>query len=287
MVGIKPTVGLTSRAGIVPGSLHQDTVGTFGRTLRDAVYALDAIYGIDERDNYTLAQSDETPLNGYITCMRDKSALKGAIFGLPWASFWAKNSHEKNAHLSELLHLLESAGATIVNGTELPNYEITVPPNGPDLGYGSTRGFANESESTVLRVDFYNNIRDYLAELDNTTIRSLEDIVQYNLVHNKTEGGIPGLNPAFASGQDGFLSSLETMGNMNRTYFQALDFCRRSTREDGIDAALNFFGNRTKLDALLVPPDVRQTTSIPAQAGYPMITLPAGEGGESGSPFGL
>ena len=96
--------------------------------------------------------------------------------------------------------------------------------------------------------------------------------------------------PAFYSGQDGFIASLNSSGIMDKTYYQALEFCQRSTREDGIDAALDYFGNGTMLDALLVPPDVGQTYQIAAQAGYPMITLPAGvadwEGG-TGMPFGL
>jgi len=74
---------------------------------------------------------------------------------------------------------------------------------------------------------------------------------------------------------------------MDETYFQALEFCQRSTREDGIDAALNYFGNGTQLDALLVPPDVAQTYQIAAQAGYPMVTIPAGVGGVSNMPYGL
>jgi amidase len=280
-------VGLTSRAGVIPESRHQDTVGTFGRTLRDAVYALDAIYGVDERDNYTLAQPSDTPSNGYAQFMTDRSVLKNAVFGLPWASFWAKNTPEQNADLMELLSLLESAGATIINGTELPNYENIVSPDYWNWDYGTTRGYPNESEYTVVKVDFYNNIRDYLAELSNTDIRSLEDIVQYNIDNVGTEGGLPGIHPAFGSGQDSFLASLETKGNMDETYFQALKFCQRSTREEGIDAALDYFGNGTKLDALLVPPDVGQTYQIAAQAGYPVITLPAGLGGPSNMPFGL
>ena len=74
---------------------------------------------------------------------------------------------------------------------------------------------------------------------------------------------------------------------MDETYYQALSFCQRSTREDGIDAALNYFHNGTKLDALLVPPDVGQTYQIAAQAGYPMVTIPAGVNEESHMPFGL
>ncbi len=136
---------------------------------------------------------------------------------------------------------------------------------------------------------FYNNIKSYLSELTNTPIRSLEDIVQYNLDNLGTEGGLPGIHPAFGSGQDGFLASLESKGVMDETYFQALAFCQSSTRENGIDAALHplINGSRVRLDALLVPPDVGQTYQIAAQAGYPMITVPAGVGGPSSMPFGL
>lgn len=136
-------------------------------------------------------------------------------------------------------------------------------------------------------MDFYNNIKSYLSELENTNIRSLEDIVQYNYDNDGTEGGNPwplGV-PAFYSGQDGFLASLETKGVMDETYFQALSFCQSATREGGIDAALNFNGQQ--LSALLVPPDVAQTYQVAAQAGYPMITLPAGVHSESGMPYGL
>jgi amidase len=287
IVGIKPTVGLTSRAGVIPESIHQDTVGTFGRTVRDATYALDAIYGVNPRDNYTLGQIGKTPSGGYTQFLTNKSALKGAVFGLPWASFWSLNSPDQNTGLLELLDLIRNAGATIINNTELPNYKTTVSPDGWNWDYGSSRGFPNESEYTVVKVDFYNNIASYLSELSNSPIKSLHDIVRYNNLNAGTEGGFPGVHPAFASGQDGFLASLATKGIMDKTYWEALAFCQRSTRKDGIDAALNFFNNGTKLDGLLVPPDVGQTYQIAAQAGYPMVTIPAGEGGPSGMPFGL
>ena len=131
IVGIKPTVGLTSRAGVIPESSHQDSVGTFGRTVRDATYALDAIYGIDQRDNYTSAQRDKTPeKGGYAASLANKDALKGAVFGLPWLSFWQYNDPAQNAQLVELLELIKSAGATIINGTELPSYKVTVSTSG-------------------------------------------------------------------------------------------------------------------------------------------------------------
>ncbi|KAL9623724.1 MAG: hypothetical protein Q9160_001954 [Pyrenula sp. 1 TL-2023] len=286
IVGIKPTVGLTSRAGVIPESAHQDSVGTFGRTVRDATYVLDAIYGVDERDNYTAAQSGKTPTKGYAASLTDKTALKGARFGLPWQSFWSLNSPNQNVQLVDVLALIEGAGAEIVNGTELPSYETIVSPDGWDWNYGATRGFPNESEYTVVKVDFYNNVKAYLADLTNTDIHSLEDIVQYNLDSLGEEGGLPGVNAAFGSGQDGFLASLESKGIMDETYFQALEFCQRNSREDGIDAALHHGGGQ--LDALLVPPDVGQTYQVAAQAGYPMVTIPAGvNDAASGMPYGL
>ena len=150
LVGIKPTVGLTSRAGyasftattsdaltkigmftsVVPESIHQDTVGSFARTIRDAVYALDNIYGVDSRDNYTAAQIGKTPVGGFTQFLDNKEALKGAVFGLPWESFWVFADPFQQAQLLELIDLIERAGATIINGTELPNYETIVSPDG-------------------------------------------------------------------------------------------------------------------------------------------------------------
>ncbi|CAE7031191.1 Glutamyl-tRNA amidotransferase subunit A [Pyrenophora teres f. teres] len=287
LVGIKPTVGLTSRSGVIPESIHQDTVGTFGRTLRDAAYAFDSIYGIDPRDNFTLAQEGRTPEGGYMRFLTDKTALQNATFGLPWSSFWVYADEEQQSQLLTLIELIKSAGGTVINNTELPNHEKIVSPKGWDWDYGGTRGYANESEYTVIKVDFYNNIKTYLAELENTNIRSLEDIVAYNYANDGTEGGNPwplGI-AAFYSGQDGFLASLESKGVMDEIYYQALEFVQKSTREEGIDAALA--NNGRPLDALLVPPDVGQTYQIAAQAGYPMITLPASVHSSTGMPYGL
>lgn len=217
--------------------------------------------------------------------MTSKDALRGAKFGLPWLSFWQlANSHQQK-QLLEFIALIQSAGAEIINGTELPLWETIVSPTGWDWDYGTARGYPNESEYSYVKVDFYNDIATYLADLNNTSIRTLEDIVQYNLDNLGSEGGLPGAHPAFESGQDGFLASLESKGIMDETYWEALAFCHRTTREDGIDAALHNNGNQ--LTALLVPPDVAQTYQIAAQAGYPMITVPAGVSPDTGMPFGL
>ncbi|KAK4183061.1 putative amidase [Podospora australis] len=284
IVGFKPTVGLTSRAGVIPETEHQDSVGTFGRTVRDAVYALDAIYGRDKRDNYTLAQ--QAPEGGFAQFLTDKRALKGAVFGLPWQSFWGHADPEQLRQLTAVLDLIKAAGATIINGTEITDYETIVSPDWWDWDWGTRRGFANESEYTVVKVDFYNNIKSYLSGLENTNIRSLEDIVEFNYANDGSEGGNPWPlgHPAFYSGQDGFLASLETKGIQDETYWQALNFVQTKTRQ-GIDDALIYKGKR--LAGLLVPPAVGQTYQISAQAGYPVATVPVGIHSATGMEFGL
>lgn len=265
--------------------MNQDTVGPFGKTVRDATYALDAIYGVDRRDSFTLEQQGKTPPGGYSHYLRNKTALQGAVFGLPWKSFWRLGDADQISQLVELLELIQTAGATIINGTEVPHYQTIVPPTGWDWDYGSKRGHPNESEYSYVKVDFYNNIKSYLAELNNTSMRSLEDLMEYNIRNAGSEGGYPGIHPAFESGQDGFEASLATKGVMDETYWQALAYCRRTSREEGIDAALRY-GDRV-LDGLLVPPAVAQSIQIAAQAGYPVITIPAGVDRISGMPYGL
>lgn len=288
-MGIKPTVGLTSRSGVIPISSHQDTVGPIAKTVRDAAYVLDNIYGIDERDNYTLAQKGKTPRgkSGYAQFLADKSALKGALFGIPWDSYWTLGDSDQISQLLELVDLIESAGATIVNRTEITNYKTIIPRDRWDWDWGTRRGYANESEYTVMKVDFYNDLRAYLSEVENTEIRNLEDVVQYNYDNSGTEGGFPDVHPAWHSGQDSLLAALASKGIQNETYWQALSFCQSSSRM-GIDDALRYHHNgRHQLDGLLVPTDVGQTWMMPAQAGYPTITIPAGVNAQSGMPFGL
>ncbi|KAM3461773.1 hypothetical protein MY5147_003131 [Beauveria neobassiana] len=288
LVGFKPTVGRTSRAGVIPETEHQDSVGTFGRTVRDAVYAFDAIHGPDPRDNYTLADGiNKAPEKGYASLLANKSALKCARFGLPWMSYWRFADDEQLAALTQLLDMMRDAGATIINGTEITDHETIVSPDGWDWDWGNTaRGRANESELTYVKVDFYNNMNAYLDELTNTDMRTVDDIIQYNFDNDGAEGGRPWPlgHPAWYSGQDVFLASQETRGVQDETYFQALAYCQ-STARRGIDDALRH--NGTRLNGLLVPPAVGQSYQQAAQAGYPAVTIPVGVSAESGMPFGM
>ena len=129
-MGIKPTVSLTSRDGVIPESEHLDTVGTFGKSVRDAAYALDAIYGVDERENYTHAQRGHTPKGEYASLLSDKTTLKRARFSLPWKSFWVHATEENRRVLGEIIGMIEKAGAEIVNGTEITDYQTIVSQEG-------------------------------------------------------------------------------------------------------------------------------------------------------------
>ncbi|EXJ82032.1 hypothetical protein A1O1_08100 [Capronia coronata CBS 617.96] len=285
IIGFKPTVGLTSRNGVVPESVHQDTVGSFGRTFKDAIYALEAIVGVDTRDNYTSAQQGPSDGN-YTQFLATKDALKGAVFGLPWFSLWNQTANSANlAQLLDAVKRLEAAGATIINGTEFPHYREILSPDDWDWSVGPSPLL---NELYRVNVDFYNNIRDYLAELNNTNLRGIEDIIAYNIEFTGVEGGIPGTVAGFKSGQDGFLASAATKGEMNSSYYECLDYLNRVSREEGIDAALSYTypnGTSIKLDALLVPSN-GGATSVPAVAGYPMVTMPVGHNAHS-IPVGL
>ncbi|KAI1436663.1 amidase [Xylaria sp. CBS 124048] len=278
VVGIKSTVGLTSREGVIPESHTLDTVGTFGRTVADAAVILDAIC---------------QPPGGLIGQLGTTTTLKGARFGMPWKRIWETASSTESAKvqykaLQRLIDQLRASGAEVMK-VEIPSAESTVPKGGSwDWDYPSSIGHPEHSEFTVVKTDFYNDIKKYLTSLTTNpnNIRSLEDIIRYNIKHTKKEGGVPGTHPAWPLGQDNFDKSLATNGIEDETYTSALSFIRRTARDEGIDAALRYEGEL--LDGLLVPvqADGGVATQIAAQAGYPMITIPVNVE-DSGVPFGL
>ncbi|KAL9013064.1 MAG: hypothetical protein Q9173_002218 [Seirophora scorigena] len=188
IVSIKRTVGLVSRAGVVPESIHQDAIGTFGLTVRDAVYALDAISGVDPLDNYTTARVGKSPKGGNKSSLSNRFALKGAKFGVPWQGLWSLADLEQQSVLLELFGLTEDAGAIVINGTKVPNYRDIISPSELNWDYGTARGYPNESDYTNIKVDFYNNLQTNLFRLSNTTIKSLADTAQFNNDHAFAEG---------------------------------------------------------------------------------------------------
>ena len=143
LVGFKPTVGLVSRAGIVPESRHQDTPGVLARTVEDAAIALEGmlwllfieaesnkvISGVDERDPFTFNQP--AGRQNYTQYLTTKDDLKTAEFGLPWEGLW--NQPDVAHQLPDLLEFLEAlkkAGATIVKNTNFKHAKELFPANG-------------------------------------------------------------------------------------------------------------------------------------------------------------
>lgn len=118
VVGIKPTVGLTSRTGVIPISKNMDTVGCFGRTVADAAHGLNAIISVDRKDDTTLSQP-MPPETDYTEYLSSRSELKEAKFGLPWNRCWDSVAPDLKAVAERVLEAIQQAGAQLMS-TEFP-----------------------------------------------------------------------------------------------------------------------------------------------------------------------
>lgn len=128
VVGIKPTVGLTSRSGVIPISENMDTIGSFGRTVADAVYGFNAIVGTDERDSSTCSPSQPQTVD-YSKFLTTRASLKGAKFGLPNKRCWDQVPEDRKEVASKVFQAIRHAGGE-VEPTEFPCAEEHIPPDG-------------------------------------------------------------------------------------------------------------------------------------------------------------
>lgn len=128
VVGVKPTVGLTSRSGVIPISENMDTVGPFGRTVADAVHGLNAIIGIDERDHFTCLSTRRLEVD-YSKCLTTKESLKGARFGLPIKRCWELVQADRKTVASKIFEAIREAGGEVL-ATDFPCAEERIPPDG-------------------------------------------------------------------------------------------------------------------------------------------------------------
>lgn len=275
VVGIKPTVGLTSRSGVIPISENMDSVGTFGRTVADAVAGLDAIVGIDENDPFTLMPEMRTKFS-YLDFLSSSETLRGARFGLPMRRCWDLAPPACKIVALRVLDAIRKAGAEIVE-VNFPSIDERVNEIG---SWNWEHGEPSKSQWTVARADAYNGINAYLDDLAETSIRSVEDVVEFNKRNNGSEGGEPGTIPAFPDGQANFLEIIEAKGVKDDTYHAALCHIQSQTRENGIDAALKYkdpkSGKDLQLDALVFTDRRGIGQQYAAQAGYPIICIPIG-----------
>ncbi|KEP47043.1 glutamyl-tRNA amidotransferase subunit A [Rhizoctonia solani 123E] len=250
LVGIKPTVGLTSRAGVIPISSHYDTIGPMTRNVADAAVILSVIAGRDHKDNYTLAAPANTP---DYTRFLNPDAIRGKRFGVPRKVFTndtLTGSHPIiNFELDRALETIRSLGGIVVDPADLP----------------SANSALKNEQNLVLNIDLKMDLGRYLQTLryTPTKVASLADVIGYNTQYKDLES-------PNGEGQSFFIDSQSTKG-YNSTYYSILRSSYEAGRQQGIDYALEHYG----LDALVLPSNALAQV-IASLAGYPMLTVPLG-----------
>ncbi|GCE16460.1 amidase [Dictyobacter kobayashii] len=260
VVGIKPTVGLTSRAGVIPVSHSQDTVGPFGRTVTDAAILLGAITGVDERDAVTGESAGKFHTD--YTQFLDPNALRGARIGVAREVYFGY-SPKADRLIEAALHKLTEAGAILVDPANIPT---------------AKQMESSPSENLVLITDLKVDIDAYLSELVGSPVRTLADLIAFNEAHADQELSL--------FGHEMFIEAQATTGLDDPAYIQALAESHRLSRQEGIDAVMDQY----QLDALVMPTCspawyidnvngdhyTGSSTQPAAMAGYPAISVPAG-----------
>ena len=258
LVGIKPTVGLVSRSGIIPISHTQDTAGPMARSVTDAALLLSALWGIDPEDKATLESKVKTAPD-YTTAL-DKNGLRGARIGVVRKYF---GSYESVAGvMGNALAVMKGQGAVIVDPADI-----------------DTIGKFDDTEFTVLLYELKAGLNAYLGRLGSAApVRSLKEIIKFNEQNKDKE------MPYF--GQDTFLKA-EAKGPLtSKEYTDALHKNFQLSRIEGIDRVMD----KHKLDALVAPTGgpacmtdllngdhmFSDSSTAAAVACYPSITVPAG-----------
>jgi amidase len=266
VVGLKPTVGLTSRAGVIPIAHSMDTVGPLGRTVADVSAVLGVLVGPDPRDPAT--EDGVGRAHADYGRFLDPNGLAGARIGVPREVYFGYSEHADTI-VNAALDLMRERGATIVDPAHVPT------------------AAAIKDSPTVLEVMLYEfkaDLNAYLAERQDPAVTSLADLIAFNEAHAAEE------MPYFR--QELFEQAQAKGPLTDAAYREALATNRRLAREEGIDAVLD----RLELDALVTPTAAPAFTideisgnrvlggsSTPsALAGYPLLSLPAGY-----TPFGL
>jgi amidase len=263
LAGIKPTVGLVSRAGIIPISHSQDTAGPMCRTLRDAAIMLGALTGIDSDDAATNASQGKAHTD--YTQFLDAKGLRGARIGVARKYFGF--SEGVDGIMAEAIDVMKNEGVNIVDPADIETF-----------------GKFDESESLVLDYELKADLEKYLARLGPASpMKTLKDLIDFNNQNAAKE------MPYF--GQDIFLRAEKRGPLSSREYIDALEKNHRLTKNEGIDAIMD----KHKLDALIAPTGGPAwvtdlitgdhfgggSSNAAAVAGYPNINVTAG------SMFGL
>ena len=274
LVTVKPTVGLVSRAGILPIAASQDTAGPLARTVRDAAILLGVLAGRDPRDPATRAARGRIPPD--YTAFLDADGLKGARIGVPSDptdpandAYWTQLEPDQRQIMVDVVARLRAMGAVIVEaniptagivrgpGAMIPGAVIEVPVTNRFNPYDGKR-FPVPS---VLVYEFKHGLAAYLAEYaPDHLVRNLADVIAFNNAASQP--------PRF--GQDLLLAAEATRGDLSEPeYHQARAIDLKLSRDDGLDA----YFERWQLDAVLFPAALGN--GIAARAGYPSVGVPA------------
>jgi amidase len=280
LVTVKPTVGLVSRAGILPIAHSQDTAGPLTRTVRDAAILLNVLAAPDPRDPATLAQQRPDDYTHFL----DPDGLSGARIGVPGDPgdpandvYYDRLGLRAGAVVAEAIAALQAHGATIIRANIATAGRI-------DRGAGSDITIRNNNRHSVgvgygewtrrpavfvyeLKHDLNAYLRDWLP---GAAMRTLADIIAFNEAHREA---------ALRFGQDIFLAAEATRGDLSEPeYHRARALDLEASRNLGLDAYMD----RHQLDAVLFPG--AHGAAIAAKAGYPSVQVPAGFIGGDGVP---
>ncbi|WP_310831507.1 amidase family protein [Paenibacillus pedocola] len=253
IVGIKPTVGMLSRSGILPLSNTQDTAGPMGRTVRDAVLLLNAMLGRDSSD--AAMGTSEGRLHEDYTEFLDLNGLQGARIGIPRDYYFEELTEEQLALFNASVDRMRELGATIIDPADIRTAR--------EIKY-----------SSVVLNEFKTSINAYLARLGpGAKIRTLKDIIDFNHAHP-----VETLRYGQATLIDAEYTSSGTLTEPQYLRDRATDL--KLCKEQGIDATMK----EHQLDALLFPADFG--ARITSRSGYPSIVVPSGYT-SAGAPFGV
>jgi amidase len=257
LAGIKPTVGLVSRAGIIPVAHSQDTAGPMCRTVRDAAILLSALTGADPDDEATTASAGRAGTDYAQYC--DSNGLKGARIGVARKYFGFSDT--VNALMEQALDTMKKQGATLVDPADIETF-----------------GKFDDTELLVLLYELKADLNAYLARLSGAPVRTLKEVIDFNERNREKE------MPYF--GQDLFLKA-EAKGSLTeKEYLDALAKNHQLARTEGIDALMD----KHQLDAIVAPTggpawltdlvngdhSTGGSSNAAAVAGYPNINVTAG-----------
>lgn len=250
LVGIKPTVGLVSRTGIIPIAHTQDTAGPMTRTVKDAAILLNAIAGKDDADPATFKNMVDYDYTEFL----QMDGLQGKRIGIARAQYFDYLSEEEKVCMEQAITILKEKGATIIDSVEIP----------------STK---EKWDYNVLVYEFKTDLNAYLQNVDpRLRIHTLAEVIKFNEENAEA---------TLKYGQKVLLESEATSGTLTEPeYINSLEQDQYLSTEQGIDYTLN----EHNLDAIVFPNNYG--AGIPAKAGYPSVTVPAGYSSDHG-PVGI